>query len=100
MFNDRLNRLISGFSRFGYKLVCNDDRGHFYEFRKPDTALRFVVRGAEGGVILFWTESDDCDLISPSIGSIIRNMPADVKRESCSDSNKFWRIVADVTTEG
>ena len=100
MVDGRLNRLITGFSRFGYTLVCNDDRGHFYEFRKPGTALRFVVRGAEGGVVLFWTESDDYDFISPRIGSIIRNMPADVKSESFSDSNKFWRVVADVMTEG
>jgi len=98
MNNGRLSRLITGFNHFGYRLSSNDDSGHFYEFRKPGTVLRFVVRGAEGGVVLFWTELEDYDLISPRIGNIVRNMPSNVKCESISDSDKFWKIVEDVAT--
>lgn len=96
MHEARLKRLIDGFDCHEYKLVCHDERGHFYEFRKPDTALRFVVRGIEGGVVLFWTELDDYDLTEARTGKIFQNMPPDVRGGVFSDSLKFWRTVAEV----
>lgn len=87
---DMLQRLINGFSPFGYSLLENDeDCGIYFEFRKPETALRFAIRGAEGGVILFWTESDAYDL------KIRGPLPVGVKAAGFSDRESFWKTVRD-----
>jgi hypothetical protein len=48
--NPILQRLINGFSKHGYSFTTSDEMDASYEFRKPDAALRFVVKLGEGGI--------------------------------------------------
>jgi len=95
MDDNRLNRLITGFTPLGFNLFANHD-GISYEFRRPETALRFVIRSAEGGVVLLWTKSNDFDLIQPSLIDIFRNIPPDVELKTFSESVDFWQTVEDI----
>lgn len=95
--HDLQERLINGFSRHGYELYADDNLGMSNEFRKPDTALRFIVKPGEGAMALFWTESTEHDMIRPTLTDIFRNLPKDVDVKTfCGSAEEFWQAVKDV----
>lgn len=86
--NEYRKRLEKGFGPLGY--CCTEDKNYSFEFRNPGKPLRFAVKYCEGGVMLFWTEDQQCDLLDriPSSGvniSVFNGSP-----------EEFWRAVAEI----
>lgn len=87
-------RLINGFSRFGYSLTADDDIGVRNEFTKPDDALRFGVRLGEGAVTLYWTKSPEHDLVD---SKALERMPDGMERKIfCGGRDEFWQAVENI----
>ena len=90
-------RLINGFSRFGYSLAADDDSGIHNEFRKADAALVFTVKPGEGAVNLYWTENGEHDLVTPTLYNLTSDIPPDVQhRVFCGSPDEFWQAVENI----
>lgn len=84
------DRAVKGFERFGYTLAADDGIGIWSEFRKPDTALHFSLRYSEGGVVLCWTDDQECSLL----GS--KPAPEVSCQSFCGSPEEFWEAVAGI----
>ena len=94
MKNEIQGRLITKFAPFGYTLFADDEQGIKSEFRKDGYLLRFAVRLAEGGIVLLWTENQECNLLD-------KNPPPDVGyRSFYKGPEEFWAAVADIIEGG
>lgn len=97
MIKELQERLIKGFSRFGYALHASDSGEVNNEFRKSETALRFVVMPAEGGVILLSTESPVHDLLNSTLRETLRDLRQEVDIQSfCGSPDEFWQAVEEI----
>ena len=96
--HDLQERLINGFSPLGYELTASDDMGMNNEFRKAGVALRFIVKPAEGGIVLLSTENPDHSLLAPTLYTLTKNLPTDVEyRTFCGSPSEFWEAVKSIT---
>lgn len=85
-------RLEAGFNPLGYHFAGFNDFAITFEFRKPESPLRFGVKYAEGGVLLLWTEDKDRDLLDGNIQQTGVNVES-----FCGSPEEFWRAVKDLT---
>lgn len=93
--NSLAHRLITGFAPFGFSLVATDD-WTIYEFKKPDSAMRFIIKGGEGGVFLIWTELEEFNFMSVEKYEFFINIPDGISCDSFSDSEEFWQKISDL----
>lgn len=95
--HDLQERLINGFSRYGYELYADDNMGMNNEFRKAGATLVFTVKPGEGGIYLLWTENGAHDLRTPTPYDLITKLPPDVEcRTFYKGPKEFWQAVEDI----
>lgn len=90
--NDLQERLVNGFSRFGYELTKGG--GLYFEFGKKGNDLRLAVKGAEGGIMLFVTRLPEYNLSDTrAVFKNQENIDIMVFRDG---PEEFWQAVKNI----